>query len=181
MKLIDTPFKDLYVVEHTKLVDMRGFFTRTYCRKEFGRIGFNNNFVQFNHSFNTKKGTIRGMHYQKAPFKEYKLIRCINGGVFDVVIDLRKKSKTFLKHFSIELTSDNLLSVLIPEGFAHGFQTLKNNTSLIYHHTNYFDSKSSAGINYNDPNIEIKWPLKPYNISEKDLNYPLLNKNFKGI
>ena len=87
MKLIDTPFKDLYVVEHTKLVDLRGFFTRTYCKKEFARIGFNKNFVQFNHSFNIKKGTIRGMHYQKAPFKEYKLIRCINGGVFDVVID----------------------------------------------------------------------------------------------
>lgn len=181
MKFIETPLKGLYVIEHTKLVDERGLFARTFCKEEFSQIEFTKEFVQFNHSFNVKTGTVRGMHYQNSPFSETKLIRCVQGKVLDVAIDIRKDSPTFLNHFSVELSEQNMLSIFIPEGFAHGFQTLQANTSLIYHHSQYYTPQADAGIRYDDPAIGVKWPLEAVNMSEKDKNYLLITKIFKGI
>jgi len=177
----ETALKGAYLIEAEPLGDIRGLFARTYCKNEFSRIGHQKEFVQFNHSHTFRKGTIRGMHYQLPPYTEIKLVRCIRGSVYDVIIDIRKGSPTFLKYLPVELSEHNLLSLYIPEGFAHGFQTLEDNTQLIYHHTAYYVSGSEAGIRYNDPLISISWPLTVTVITEKDLNYNLLNSNFKGI
>jgi len=174
MKFVETELQDLYIVEFKLFKDDRGFFARTFCKEEFAKINFNKEFVQFNHSYNRSKGTIRGMHYQTPPFEETKLIRCVKGSVYDVVVDFRKNSPTYLKSISIELSELNMACILIPEGFAHGFQTLEDDTSLIYHHTNFYNPNSEGGIRYDDPKLNIKWPLKPMNISLKDLSYSLL-------
>ena len=121
------------------------------------------------------------MHYQFPPYTEIKLIRCIRGRVFDAIIDIRQDSATFLQHFTVELSELNMLSLYIPEGFAHGFQTLEDNTELIYHHTAYYVPGHEAGIRYNDPRIGIKWPLPVSEITEKDQTHLLIDKSFKGI
>src|ERR1700674_3022959 len=128
MEFIATDIGGLYTIRLKKLEDERGFFARTFCKNEFRQIGFDKEFVQFNHSFNKHKGTIRGMHFQNFPYGEMKLLRCIQGAVYDVAVDLRKESPTFLQHFGVELSAENMLSILIPEGFAHGFQTLEDNS-----------------------------------------------------
>jgi dTDP-4-dehydrorhamnose 3,5-epimerase len=181
MKFIETPLKGLYIIQIETLKDNRGLFARTFCKEQFSEIGFEKEFVQFNHSANTLKGTIRGMHYQKPPFSEAKLIRCVQGSVYDVALDLRKDSPTFLQYFGAELSAQNFKSILIPEGFAHGFQTLKDNSALIYHHTNYYSPNTEGGIRFNDPAINVHWPLPPANISPKDLSYPLVNPKFEAI
>jgi dTDP-4-dehydrorhamnose 3,5-epimerase len=163
------------------LEDNRGLFTRTFCKEEFSEFGFQKEFVQFNHSFNRERGTIRGMHFQRTPHTESKLIRCIQGSVFDVAVDLRKGSPTFLQYFAVELSAKNMYSVLIPDGFAHGFQALEDNSTLIYHHTAYYTPNADAGILYNDPAINIKWPLPPVNLSIKDREYSQINHIFEGI
>ncbi|MHA8072221.1 dTDP-4-dehydrorhamnose 3,5-epimerase [Aquirufa ecclesiirivi] len=169
-----TSLEGLYIVKPQLLRDERGLFTRTFCKKEFAEIGFEKDFVQFNHSFNLKRGTLRGMHFQEAPFTETKLIRCVEGRVWDVAVDLRKESKTYLQYFGIELSKENMFSVLIPDGFAHGFLTLEDNSSLIYHHTEFFTPNKDRGILYNDPSIGIKWPIPISFISQKDTSYTLL-------
>ena len=143
--------------------------------------GFEKEFVQFNHSFNLLKGTMRGIHFQVAPFCETKLIRCIQGSIFDVVVDIRSGSPTFLQHYNIVLSSTKLMSLLIPEGFAHGFQALENNSALIYHHTQFYNSLADAGIKHDDNALGINWPLPIINVSEKDTLYPSIDENFKGI
>lgn len=169
-----TQLEGLYLLKPNIIEDERGLFTRTFCKKELVGFGFKKELVQFNHSFNTKKGTIRGMHFQLAPFTETKLIRCVEGSVWDVSIDLRKNSETYLQYFGIELSRKNMFSILIPDGFAHGFQTLEDNTSLIYHHSEYYTPDVDRGILYNDPAVGIKWPLPLSIISQKDKSYPLL-------
>ena len=181
MELIATPLGGVYIVQVNKIEDTRGLFARTYCKKEFSAIGFTKEFVQFNHSFNKEKGTVRGMHFQRHPFTETKLIRCIQGSVWDVAIDLRKGSSTYLQHFAIELSKENMKSILIPDGFAHGFQSLEDNTTLIYHHTNYYTSSADSGIRFDDPALNIQWPLPAINVSEKDQNYHLITSTFESI
>ena len=181
MQFIETPLLGLYIINYTKFEDERGFFARTFCKKEFSQIGFNKEYVQLNHSFNVKKGTVRGLHYQKMPFSESKLIRCIQGRVFDVAVDIRQNSPTYLQYFSIELSADNMSAIFIPNGFAHGFQTLEENSSLIYHHSEYYTTEADAGLRYNDPCINIKWPLPVVNLSVKDKQNPFLDVNFKAI
>ena len=181
MQFIESSIKGLYTIQLKSLKDDRGFFARTFCKEIFLKIGFNEEFVQFNHSFNTLKGTIRGMHYQKAPFAESKLIRCVQGSVYDVAIDLRKNSPTYLQSFGVELSAENLKCILIPQGFAHGFQTLEDNTSLIYHHTSYYKPNTEGGIRYNDPALNILWKLPAVSISPKDLTHPLININFQAL
>jgi len=171
----------LYVIELDLFRDERGWFARTFCKEEFKKAGFDNEWVQMNHSFTNQKGTLRGMHFQFPPYSEIKMVRCIAGSVFDVAIDLRKNSATFLQWFGIEISAENKKMILIPDGFAHGFQTLQNNCELIYHHTNFYTPDAEAGIKYNDPGIGIKWPLPVNEISKKDDNYAYLNENFKGI
>lgn len=180
MIFTETPLKGAYIVETKPFTDDRGLFARTFCKNEFQQIGHTKEFVQFNHSVTTHKGSLRGMHYQLPPFSEIKLIRCIRGKVFDMIIDIREGSPTFLKHFSIELSEDNLLSLYIPEGFAHGFQTLEDNAQLIYHHTSFYQPGHEGGIRFSDPAVGINWPLQVTRISEKDSKYEFLNK-FNGI
>lgn len=181
MELIASDIEGLYTVVLKKLEDDRGLFARTFCKNEFKKVGFDKEFVQFNHSFNKIKGTIRGMHFQKMPFAETKLIRCVQGAVYDVAVDIRKNSPTYLQWFGVELTALNMVSVLIPEGFAHGFQTLKNDSALIYHHTAFYTPPADAGIRFDDPAININWKLPAENVSDKDKSYPFIDKNFKGI
>jgi dTDP-4-dehydrorhamnose 3,5-epimerase len=181
MIFTETPLKGAYLVKPEPYIDDRGLFARTFCKNEFAELNHKKEFVQFNHSRTLKKGTIRGMHYQFPPYTEIKLIRCIRGRVFDAIIDIRQGSATFLQHFAVELSELNMLSLYIPEGFAHGFQTLEDNTELIYHHTAYYVPGHEAGIRYNDPRIGIKWPLPVSEITEKDQTHLLIDKSFKGI
>lgn len=181
MKFIQTHLKGAYVIELEPFRDERGLFARTYCKNEFSAIGHQKEFVQFNHSMTKFKGTIRGMHLQIPPSAEIKLIRCIRGEVYDVIIDIRKDSPTFLQHFHITLSDENLKMIYVPEGFAHGFQTIADNSEMIYHHTAYYDPVNEHGFRYNDPAFRISWPLDPLTITEKDRKYPLINHNFKGI
>lgn len=181
MKFAETPLKGAYIIETEPFKDSRGLFARTYCKNEFQQIGHHKEFVQFNHSMTVQKGTIRGMHYQVPPSAEIKLIRCVRGCVFDVIIDIRENSPSFLSYVSVELSEDNMKIIYVPEGFAHGFQTLENNTQLIYHHTQFYTPENERGIRYNDPAIHINWPLDAVNITEKDQNYSLIDNHFKGI
>ena len=177
MRYIETPLKGAYIIELEPFRDSRGIFARTFCKKEFYKIGHDKEFVQFNHSATTQKGTIRGMHYQVPPSSEIKLIRCVRGNVYDVIIDIRHRSSTFLKYYAVELNEENMKMIYVPEGFVHGFQTLENNTHLIYHHTQFYYPEHERGIRYNDPATVINWPLEPVNITEKDKNYPLIDNN----
>lgn len=181
MTFFPTPLTGSFIVELKAFTDDRGWFARYYCKEEFKEIGHTKEWVQMNHSFSSKKGTIRGMHYQKEPFGEIKLVRCIAGIVFDVIIDLRRNSPTFLRWFGAELSAQNKRSLYIPEGFAHGFQCLSENCELLYHHSAFYQPNAEAGIRYSDPAVNINWPLPISTISEKDNNHPLLSKEFKGI
>ena len=177
----ETSLKGSYVLTLEPVEDERGWFTRTYCKNEFLAIGRNKEWVQMNHSFTKQKGTVRGMHYQRPPYGEIKLVRCIAGSVYDVIIDLRSDSKTFLQYFGIELSASNKKMIYIPEGFAHGFQTLSNDAELVYHHSQFYLPGVEAGVKYNEPAIKIKWPLEITSISDRDNSHPLIDANFKGL
>ena len=181
MEIIETSIRGVYAIHVKKLEDDRGIFARTYCKREFEKIGFDKEFVQFNHSYNSRKGTIRGMHFQYAPWCESKLIRCVQGAVLDVAVDIREGSPTFLQHVGIELSAANMVSILIPEGVAHGFQVLEDHSSLIYHHTQFYTAGADDGIKYDDAELAINWPLPVTQISDKDKQYKSIDKNFKGI
>jgi len=181
MKFTPTAFKGSFIIDLDLFEDERGWFARTFCKKEFEQIGHTKEWVQLNHSFTKQKGTIRGMHYQIFPFTEIKLVRCISGKVFDVIIDLRKDSATFLQWTGVELSAENKKMLYIPEGFAHGFQTLSDNCELIYHHSQFYQPNVEGAIRYNDPIININWPLPITNISKRDEEHPFLDNNFKGI
>lgn len=161
--------------------DERGWFSRTFCKNEFSEIGHEKEWVQINHSFSIKAGTLRGMHFQYNPNSETKMIRCISGKIYDVIIDIRKNSPTFLQWIGIELSEQNKKTLYIPEGFAHGFQTLSDNSEIIYHHSNFYNPSNEGAINYNDPLLNITWPLKISEISERDTKHDFINLNFKGI
>lgn len=175
-----TPLDNCYSIQLEKIGDDRGWFMRSFCKKEFSQIGHDKEWVQMNHSFTKNAGTIRGMHYQPLPFSEIKLVRCIAGKILDVVVDIRKNSATFMHWFSIELSAENQKMLYIPEGFAHGFQTLTDDCQLLYNHTAYYQKDAEAGIYYNDPALQIKWAMPVTTISDRDKNHPILN-NFKGI
>lgn len=181
MIFTETNLKGSFVVDLNLFEDERGWFTRTFCKEEFEKIGHTKEWVQMNHSFTNELGTIRGMHFQKPPFKEIKLVRCIAGKVFDVIIDLRKESSTFLNWFGIELSAENKKMIYIPEGFAHGFQTLSTNCELIYHHSEFYKPGVESGIRFNDPKVNIDWKLDVTNISERDQQHNFLTEDFKGI
>jgi dTDP-4-dehydrorhamnose 3,5-epimerase len=175
MKLTETKLNGVFVIEPKKLEDERGFFARIFDKKEFSKRNLVSEFVQSSISYNKKKGTIRGMHYQSKPYEESKIVGCTKGKFFDVIIDLRPYSKTFKKWFSIELSADNYEMLYIPNGFAHGFQTLADNTEVFYQISQYHMPNYSKGILWNDENFNIRWPLKPSIISKKDLTYTSFN------
>jgi dTDP-4-dehydrorhamnose 3,5-epimerase len=167
----ETKLKGAFVIEPERLCDSRGFFARTFCQREFIQHGLNPRVVQCNVSFNKKKGTLRGMHHQIAPRPEDKFIRCTNGAIFDVIIDLRPESLTFKEWFSIELTSENRKMLYVPKSFSHGFMTLKDNTEVFYQMSEFYFPEYAKGIRWNDPAFQIEWPEKITSISEKDMNY----------
>ena len=181
MKFTEIPLKDAFIINSEPLIDSRGMFERIFCKNEFNKIGLKREIVQINHSLTKKSGSIRGMHYQIPPFAEIKMVRCIKGSVFDVIVDIRKCSETFLKWQGEILSSENMKIIYIPEGFAHGFQTLEDDCELLYFHTEFYNKNYERTIRHNDPLINIKWKIDITEISEKDKNYPLLNKNFQGV
>lgn len=176
-----TPLNGCFEINVSPHTDNRGWFMRYYCKDSFLKIGHNKEWNQFNHSFTKNRGTIRGMHFQKHPYQEIKLIRCIQGSIFDVVIDLRKNSPTFLQWYGTDLSADNRKMIYIPAGFAHGFQTLTDNCELLYHHSEPYQPGYEGGISYNDACFNIEWPLPLSVISEKDTSYGIFESNFKGF
>ena len=153
--------------------DDRGFFARNFCKEELSDLKINFEIVQSNISYNKKKGTLRGMHLQKEPHGEMKIVRCTKGSIFDVVVDLRKDSSTYLKWYGVELSANNYTSLLIPKGCAHGFVTLEKETEVLYFMSEFFHPESASGYRWNDPSFKIDWPLtKNLIVSEKDKNYP---------
>ncbi len=163
-----TPLNGAYVIELEKRGDDRGFFARLFCREEFRNIGLNNQILQINNSLSAEKGTLRGLHYQLAPKSEDKIIRCIKGSLWDVIVDLRPNSNTFRQHFSVELNSTNRKMLYVPKGFAHGFITLQENTETFYLATESYSPEHERGIRWNDPVFNVAWPIKPVVISDKD-------------
>jgi dTDP-4-dehydrorhamnose 3,5-epimerase len=161
-----------YLVEPERLEDPRGFFARTWCEEEFRRQGLDSRLVQCNISFNRHQGTLRGMHYQAAPHAETKLVRCTMGAACDVVVDLRPESPTFRQWMAVELTAENRRMIYIPEGFAHGFQTLTENTELFYQMSTVYHPESARGLRWNDPALGIVWPMAVTEISPRDQQYP---------
>tara|TARA_B110000495_G_C22884722_1_gene515955 strand:- start:421 stop:954 length:534 start_codon:yes stop_codon:yes gene_type:complete len=176
MKFFETELKGSYIIELEKLEDERGFFTRVWDERIFQNKKLNSKLVQISFSFNNKKGTIRGMHLQEKPFEETKIVRCTKGKIFDVIIDLRSNSKTYKKWISIELNSNDSKMIYIPEGFAHGFQTLEDNSEVFYQISEFYHPEYSKGIKWNDEEFGIQWPLRNSSISEKDLSYIPFNK-----
>jgi dTDP-4-dehydrorhamnose 3,5-epimerase len=181
MKFIATPLAGAYEIEPEPFRDERGLFARVFCAKEFAEIGFHKQIVQINHSVTRQKGTIRGVHYQLPPVCEVKIIRCIQGMVFDVMVDLRAGSPTFRQWHGVELSRDNMRMVIIPEGFGHGFQALTDNVEMIYHHSAFYSPEHEHCVRFDDPVLAIKWPLPVSAISPKDRNYPLISDTFKGV
>jgi dTDP-4-dehydrorhamnose 3,5-epimerase len=172
MKFTETCLKGVFIVEIEKLSDDRGFFARSWCQKEFEAIGLTSRVVQANLSANQKNGTLRGMHYQIAPYQECKLVRYTRGAIFDVIIDLRPDSPTYKQWTGIELTADNYTMLFVPEDFAHGFQTLADDTEVTYQVSQFYTPGSEKGIRFDDPTFGIQWPLAVTIISAKDKSWP---------
>jgi len=172
MIFTELELKGAYIIEPDPLIDERGFFARTFCRQEFAAHGLNPDAAQCNISFNKYKGTIRGMHYQLQPYAEAKLLTCIRGVIYDVIIDLRKTSETYMQWSAIELSEENKKMLYIPEGFAHGFQTLEDNSAVYYQMSESYHPEHARGIRWDDPAFLINWPDVPDRIiSEKDMNW----------
>ena len=172
LRLLETKLKGAYIIELEKLEDNRGFFARTWDKKFFEERGLNSDLVQMSFSYSKKKGTLRGMHFQVEPFKETKIVRCLRGKIFDVIIDLRKESDTYKEWINVELDDkQNRKMLYIPEGFAHGFQTLEDDTEVFYQMSNWFSPEHAKGIKWNDEEFDIKWPIQNVIISDKDKMY----------
>ncbi|WP_334418299.1 MULTISPECIES: dTDP-4-dehydrorhamnose 3,5-epimerase [unclassified Bradyrhizobium] len=174
MKFIETGFPGLFVVDINPVTDVRGFFARSFCVREFEKYGLDPAVAQCNISFNENAGTLRGLHYQAAPFEEAKLVRCTVGAIHDVVVDLRRESPRFLQSYAVELTAENRRMIFVPKGFAHGFQTLSDRSEVFYMMSEFYHPESARGLRWNDPALAIRWPLENPIMSEKDQAYPLL-------
>jgi dTDP-4-dehydrorhamnose 3,5-epimerase len=163
--------KGSFLIDLEKREDQRGYFARTFCEREFEAHGLATDFVQCNVSFNTRKGTLRGMHFQAPPFAEAKLIRCTRGSIFDAIVDLRPSSPTFKQHFTVVLSAQDATMLYVPEGFAHGFQTLEDNTEVFYQMSQFYAPDSARGVRWNDPVFAIAWPPADRIIVERDQQY----------
>jgi dTDP-4-dehydrorhamnose 3,5-epimerase len=172
MIFTETPLQGAYCIDVEKHEDVRGFFGRSWCINEFGEHGLSTKISQCNISLNHKKGTLRGIHFQTDPFEEVKLVRCTRGVIFDVMIDLRKESKTFLKWFGTELSANNYRMLYVPKRFAHGFQTLEDNSEVFYQMEEIYSGGHARGMRWDDPAFQIKWPQQVTTISERDRTYP---------
>ena len=192
MIFTETKLKDAYIIELEPIEDERGFFARSFCQEEFRLHGINMNIVQCNISYNNKKGTLRGMHYQAAPYEEAKLVRCARGSIYDVIIDLRPNSPTYCQWIAVELTAHRLLltapssqlaaygpklpshhrMLYIPKGFAHGFLTFEDDTEVFYQMSEFYAPEYARGVRWNDPTFQIQWPGEVKVISDRDNTYP---------
>lgn len=174
MKFIETPIAGLYVVELETRIDERGFFARSFCVHEFEALGLETTVAQCNISFNEKAGTLRGLHFQTPPHEEARLVRCTRGAIYDVAIDIRPDSPSYLKWYGVELTSDSRRMIFIPRGFAHGFQTLVDATEVCYQMSEFYHPECARGLRWDDPALAISWPLENVVMSDKDRAHPLL-------
>lgn len=181
MRITATPLPGLVTIDTQPREDSRGRFERIFCEEALREVREDLRFVQVNLSTTAVRGTVRGMHFQRTPRAEAKLIRCIRGRVFDVVVDLRVDSPTFLHWHGMELSGDEPREVFIPEGFAHGFQSLSDNVQLLYFHTQPWTPSCEGGVRHDDPRLAIKWPLPIAHVSERDLGHPLIDDYFEGL
>ncbi|MCK1534622.1 MULTISPECIES: dTDP-4-dehydrorhamnose 3,5-epimerase family protein [unclassified Bradyrhizobium] len=181
MKLTETPISGVWTAESGAFRDNRGAFSRLFCAEEEKVILGGRRIVQINHSLTRAVGAVRGMHFQKSPHAEMKIVRCLRGRVLDVAVDLRKGSPTFLKWTSVELAPENRLAFIIPEGCAHGFQVLEHSSELLYLHTAFYTPIAEGAVRFDDPAIGIDWPLPPTDLSARDLVHPRLDEEFEGI
>jgi dTDP-4-dehydrorhamnose 3,5-epimerase len=168
----ETELPGAYVIEPERILDERGFFARSWCQREFRVHGLDDRIVQCNISFNKVKGTLRGMHYQVDPHAETRLIRCTRGAIFDVIVDLRRESSTYMRHLAVVLTAENNKMLYVPRGFAHGFQTLKDETEVFYQMSEFYYPASARGVRWDDSAFRIAWPEATRTISAKDRSYP---------
>ncbi len=161
-----------YLIHPEKKEDSRGFFARTFCKKQFAQKKLHTDFVQMNISYNAKKGTVRGLHYQVAPYEEVKVVSCHRGAIFDVVVDIRRESPTYGQWRTFELNEDNGVAFYVPAGFAHGFQTLCDDTEVLYQMSEYYEEKAASGIVFDDPSLKISWPEPISMVSDRDRAFP---------
>ena len=174
MQFEETPLNGCYVIRTTPFIDHRGAFARFFCEKELKQVIEDRKIVNVNYSRTTKGGSIRGMHFQRAPDAEMKFIRCIKGSVFDVAVDLRRESPTYLQWYGVELSAENMDLFVVPEGFAHGFQALEDDVEIMYLVTAFYSPHCEGGLNHADPQVGIRWPLPITDVSEKDRHHPYL-------
>lgn len=172
MIFTETELKGAYIIEIEKLKDHRGFFARSWCQNEFKNHGLTTRLVQANVSYNKKTGTLRGMHYQMSPYEETKLVRCTRGAIYDLIIDLRPASPTYTQWIGVELTAENYKMLYVPENFAHGFQTLEDDTEVTYQVSQFYTPGAESGIRWDDPTFSIDWPIEVRVISDKDKSWP---------
>jgi dTDP-4-dehydrorhamnose 3,5-epimerase len=181
MKFHNTPLEGSRVIELEGRGDDRGFFARYFCEREFTANGLQARFVQINNSLSTRKGTLRGLHYQLPPAAEVKVIRCVRGALWDVIVDLRPDSPTYKQWFGAELNAENRLMMYVPQGFAHAILTLSDDAEAIYLVSNFYSPEHERGVRWNDAAVGIAWPIEPVEISPKDANWPDLDPSFHGI
>jgi dTDP-4-dehydrorhamnose 3,5-epimerase len=181
MKFNKTPLVGAYTIDLEKRGDDRGFFARMFCEREFAEAGLETHFVQVNNSLTGKKGTLRGLHYQLPPAAEVKVVRCVRGALWDVIVDIRAGSPTFGKWFGVELTAENRRMMYVPRGFAHAFVTLTDDVEAIYLVSAFYSPENERGVRWNDPAVGIDWPVEPIEISEKDGKWPDLDPGFHGF
>ena len=175
MNITPLPIAGAYIIEHSVAQDHRGIFSRLFCAESLAVPLAGRQIVQINHSLTVQPGAVRGLHFQRSPHAEMKIVRCLKGRVFDVAVDLRTDSPTFLKWVSMELSPTAHRAIIIPEGCAHGFQTLEPDCELLYLHTAFYNKSAEGGLRYDDPLLSIKWPLPATDLSVRDQNHPLLD------
>ncbi len=176
-----TPLAGLVVVQRKRVQDHRGFFSRFFCADELKSAGFELPVAQVNHTLTTRRGAVRGLHFQHPPDSEDKFVSCLHGEIFDVAVDLRRGSPTFLQWHGEVLSADNARSLMIPQGFAHGFQALTDNCELLYLHSRYYVAQAEGALNVNDPRLDISWPLQFTDISARDSGHAFIPHDFNGI
>ncbi len=181
MKFSKTFIEGVVVLESSFFDDHRGSFSRLFCCKELEDVFGHRSIKQINYSRTASVGAVRGMHYQRPPYAEMKVVRCFDGRVLDIAVDLRAKSPTFLQWFAVELSPEANNALVVPEGCAHGFQVLEPDSKLLYLHSEFFTPEAEGGVRFDDPIIGINWPIAPVDLSERDASHPCLGAEFKGI
>lgn len=181
MKFNPTPLKDAFTIDLEKRGDDRGFFARFFCEREFADHGCETRFVQANNSLSGKRGTLRGLHYQLAPAAEVKVVRCIRGALWDVIIDIRPDSPSYSKWFGAELSAENRRMMYVPRGFAHAILTLTDDAEALYMVSDFYAPQEERGIRWNDPHFGVEWPIEPVEISGKDAVWPDFDPSFHGV